>query len=307
MLYCNYYYNNWEQWLKDNLHYFDYVYLQRPHISIKYIDLVKQYGHAKVFYFAHDLHHIREYREYLLTHDEEKLKSSEHWKEIEYSLFEKADVGHVVGSYEQEIIQKAFPGKPVRNIPLYIYEDMPEKVNKNFEERHDLVYVGGFGHPPNIDAVLWFGREVFPRILEEYPDMKWHVVGGKVPEEVQKLASENILIEGFLPDEKLHGLYHQCRMAVVPLRVGAGVKGKVVEAAYFQIPLVTTTIGAEGLDDSMGNMAVEDDAEKMAGLICELYEKYDRLREMSDAGAMFIQKYFTLTEAERILLLDIET
>ncbi len=307
VLYGNYYYNNWEQWLKDNLHYFDYVYLQRPHISIKYIDLVKQYGHAKVFYFAHDLHHIREYREYLLTHDEEKLKSSEHWKEIEYSLFEKADVGHVVGSYEQEIIQKAFPGKPVRNIPLYIYEDMPEKVNKNFEERHDLVYVGGFGHPPNIDAVLWFGREVFPRILEEYPDMKWHVVGGKVPEEVQKLASENILIEGFLPDEKLHGLYHQCRMAVVPLRVGAGVKGKVVEAAYFQIPLVTTTIGAEGLDDSMGNMAVEDDAEKMAGLICELYEKYDRLREMSDAGAMFIQKYFTLTEAERILLLDIET
>lgn len=306
VLYGNYYYNNWEQWLKDNLHYFDYVYLQRPHISIKYIDLVKRYGHAKVFYFAHDLHHVREYREYLLTHDEEKLKSSEHWKKIEYELFEKADVGHVVGSYEQEIMQKAFPGKPIRNIPLYIYEEMPTNINKNFEERHDLLYVGGFGHPPNIDAVLWFGREVFPKILKEHPDMRWHVVGGKVPENVQELASEHIIIEGFLPDEKLHDLYRRCRMAVVPLRVGAGVKGKVVEAAYFQIPLVTTAIGAEGLDSGMGNMAVEDDAEKMAELISSLYRNFERLKSMSDAGEAFIQRYFTAEEAERVLNLDIK-
>ena len=305
VLYGNYYYNNWEQWLKDNLHYFDYVYLQRPHISVKYIDLVKQYGHAKVFYFAHDLHHVREYREYLLTHDEEKRRSAAHWKQIEYELFEKADVGHVVGSYEQGVMQEAFPGKPIRNIPLYIYKEMPAYVNKDFAGRHDLIYVGGFGHPPNIDAVLWFGREVFPKILEKYPQMKWHVVGGKVPGEVKELAGENILIEGFLSDEELHSLYGRCRMAVVPLRVGAGVKGKVVEASYYQIPLVTTTIGAEGLDGEMGNMCVEDDGEKMAELICGLYEDYSRLKEMSDAGEAFIRKYFTVEEASKVILSDI--
>ena len=305
VLYGNYYCSNWEQWLKDNLHYFDYVYLQRPHISIKYIDLVKQYGHAKVFYYDLDLHHVREYREYLLTHDEEKLKSSERWKKIEYELFEKADVGHVVGSYEESLMQEAFPGKPIRNIPLYIYEEMLTDVNKNFEDRNDLIFVGGFGHPPNTDAVLWFSREVFPKILEKYPDMKWHVVGGKAPEEVQSLASNNILIEGFLPDEELHSLYHKSRMAVVPLRVGAGVKGKVVEAAYYQIPLVTTTIGAEGLDTSIGNMIVEDDADRMAELICELYENHDKLREMSDAGEAFIRKHFTVEVASNVLSLDL--
>ena len=304
VLYGNYYFNNWKEWLENNLHYFDYVYLQRPHISIKYIDLVKKYSHAKVFYFAHDLHHIREYREYMLTHDEEKLKSSEHWKKIEYELFEKADVGHVVGSYEQEIMQKAFPGKPIRNIPLYIYEEMLTDINKDFRKRHDLLYVGGFGHPPNIDAVMWFGKEVFPKIIEVYPDMKWHVVGGKVPAEVEALASDNIIIEGFLSDEKLHKLYRECRMAVVPLRVGAGVKGKVVEAAYFQIPLVTTTIGAEGLDASMGNMVVEDDADRMTDLICSLYRSCDQLKEMSDAGEAFIREYFTAEEARRVLEMD---
>ena len=305
VLYGNFYYNNWQEWLKQNLHYFDYVYLQRPHISIKYIDLVKEYGHAKVLYFAHDLHHIREHREYELTGDEEKLKSSEQWKKIEYELFEKADVGHVVGNYEQGIMQKAFPDKPIRNIPLYIYSDTLTDINKDFSTRRDLIYVGGFGHAPNIDAVLWFGKQVFPKVLEKYPDMKWNVVGSKVPKEIEALASENILIKGFLSDEELANLYRTCRMAIVPLRVGAGVKGKVVEAAYYQIPLITTTIGGEGLDTTMGNMIIEDDADKMAECICNLYEDYDALQKMSCAGVEFIQKYFTEDEARRVLELDI--
>lgn len=95
-------------------------------------------------------------------------------------------------------------------------------------------------------------------------------------------------------------------MAVVPLRVGAGVKGKVVEAAYYQIPLVTTGIGAEGLSTAEGNMAIEDDADKMARLICDLYGDYDKLRQMSDGGKEFIRKYFTEEKAREVLEMDIE-
>ncbi len=306
VLYGNYYYNNWQEWLKENLHYFDYVYLQRPHISIKYIDIVKQYGRAKILYFAHDLHHIREYREYILTGNPEKLDSSNKWKKIEYELFEKADVGHVVGSYEQEIMQKAFPDKPIRNIPLYIYDEIQNDINKNFSKRKDIMYVGGFGHEPNIDAVLWFAKEVFPKVREKYPEMKWHVVGSKVTKEIEALASDNIIIEGFMSDEDLHALYKSCRMAIVPLRVGAGVKGKVVESAYFQIPLITTSIGAEGLDETIGNMIIEDDAEKMAVKVCDLYEDYDKLKMMSDAGEIFIKKYFTEQTARDVLLCDMK-
>jgi len=306
VLYGNYYANNWKKWLKKNAHYFDYIYLQRPHISIKYIDIVKANSHAKIFYFAHDLHHIREYREYELTGNEKKLKSSEKWKKIEYELFEKTDVGHVVGSYEQQMMQEVFPDKPIRNIPLYIYEKQLDDINKDFSTREHIMYVGGFGHPPNIDAVLWFGKEVFPKILETYPTMKWYVVGSKVPAEIQALASDNIIITGFLPDAELDEVYRKCRMAIVPLRVGAGVKGKVVEAAYYQLPLVTTTIGAEGLDDKVGNMVVENDADAMSDLIIKLYEDYATLKDMSDAGRMFVDKYFMLNEAERVIRADVE-
>ncbi len=306
VLYGNYYYNNWQDWLKENAHYFDYIYLQRPHISVKYIDLVNKYSNAKIFYFAHDLHHIREYREYEMTKNPEKLASAEKWKKTEYELFEKADVGHVVGSFEQGKMQEVFPDKPIRNIPLYIYENLLTDIQKDFASRNDILYVGGFGHPPNIDAVLWFAKEVYPKILEKYPNMKWHIVGGKVPLEVQELASDNIIVEGFLPDEDLEHLYRTCRMAVVPLRYGAGVKGKVVESAYFQIPLVTTSIGAEGLSRIEQFMVVEDEADALANSVCELYEDYDKLREMSDNGIDFISNHFTLKEAERILRLDMD-
>jgi GT2 family glycosyltransferase/ubiquinone/menaquinone biosynthesis C-methylase UbiE/glycosyltransferase involved in cell wall biosynthesis len=304
ILFGNWYYNNWKTWLKDNLHYFDYVYLQRPHISIKYIDIVKKYARGKIFYFAHDLHHVRMYRDYMLTGDRKALEESEHWKKIEMELFEKTDVGHVVGSYEQEIMQKAFPNKPIRNIPLYIYDEFPTGIEKDFSKRKDIIFVGGFGHTPNIDAVMWFAENVYTKILKKYPEMVWHIVGSKAPDEVLKLAGPNVVIEGFVGDEDLAKLYKSCRLAVVPLRYGAGVKGKVVEAGYYQIPLVTTSIGGEGLDASLESFLMEDDADRMAELICDLYEDYERLEKMSDAGEAFISTYFTSKVAEEVLLSD---
>ncbi len=305
VLYGNFYYHNWQEWLRENGHYFDYIYLQRPHIAIKYIDLVKKYSDAKILYYAHDLHHIREYREYEITKDAEKLISSEKWKKIEYELFDKADVGHVVSAVEQKVMQEAFPDKPIRIIPVYIYNAVPNDINKKFALRKDLLYVGGFGHPPNIDAVLWFAKEVYPKVVKKYPQMKWYVVGGKVPKEIQNLASENIIIKGYVSDEDLEVLYRNCRIAVAPLRFGAGVKGKVVEAAYFQIPMVTTSVGAEGLQIEGEPLMIADGAAEMAELICNLYEDYERLKKMSDDGVRFVRKHFTAAEAERIIGMDV--
>lgn len=304
ILYGDYYYLHWQEWLKDNARYFDYIYLQRPYISIKYIDLVKEYGKGKIFYFAHDLHHIRMYRDYLISGNAEALKESERWKKMEMELFEKADVGHVVGSYEQKVMQDAFPEKPIRNIPLYIYKNIPERIEKDFSKRKDILFVGGFSHTPNVDAVLWFGKNVFPKILEKCPDVVWHIVGSNAPDEVKELIGEHVVLEGFLTDEELGEFYRKSRMVVVPLRYGAGVKGKIVEAAYYQIPVVTTSIGGEGLDESVGSFVVEDGAGKMASLIAELYMDYERLGKMSDAGETLIRKYFTTEAAEQVLIAD---
>ena len=127
-----------------------------------------------------------------------------------------------------------------------------------------------------------------------------------MPMEIKKLESENIKVYDSISDEELKSLYQKCRIAIVPLRFGAGVKGKIVEAAYYQIPIITTSIGAEGLDNSLGAILVEDSPLKMAQLICSIYFDYVKLKNISDLERLFIEKYFTFEKAKEIILKDIQ-
>ena len=305
VLYGDWYQKNIENWLKNNLKYFNYVYLQRPEIGQKYIDLIRQYFSRKIFYFAHDMHYIRLSREYNITHDEKKLELSKMLKKIEMDIFSKVDIIHVVGNYEYQILKEKFDKKIIRNIPIYIYDKQLSNIEKDFSKRKDLIFVGGFLHSPNKDAVLWFSQYIYPKIVDRFQDMIWHIVGSNIPDEIIKLESKNIKIEGFLSDEDLYSLYQKCRIAIVPLRFGAGVKGKIVEAAYNQIPIVTTSIGGEGLDNSLGAFIIEDDAEKMAEIIIKLYVDYSKLKQMSDSGKKFIETYFSINRAKEIIMKDI--
>ena len=99
-------------------------------------------------------------------------------------------------------------------------------------------------------------------------------------------------------------LYQKCRIAIAPLRFGAGVKGKVVEAAYNQIPMVTTTIGGEGIDNTTGAFIIEDNPDKFAKIIVELYTDYNKLKKMSDSGKILIDLYFSKNKAKEILSKD---
>lgn len=304
VLYGNWYYENWSFWIKKNGHYFDYAYLNRPHIAVEYIDVIKVNSKAKIIYFGHDLHFLREFRQYEISQDKNLLHSSREWRKKEFALFKKADVIHVVGSYEQGYLQKEFPDKPIRNIPLYIYDGVRQKLVEPIENRQNLLYVGGFGHPPNYDAVIWFAQKVFPKVLEVYPEMKWYIVGSNPPDDIKALDSRNIIVKGFVTDEELEELYSKCRIAVVPLRYGAGVKGKVIEAVYNQIPLITTSIGAEGISTDENAFVVADGEGYMIREIIGIYEDYERLRNLSENCKKLLLKYYTIEAAKEVLELD---
>ena len=231
---------------------------------------------------------------------------SKYLEKIEMEILNKVDIIHVVGNYEEEILKKKFVNKIIRNIPIYIYENQLINIEKDFSKRKDLIFVGGFSHSPNKDAVLWFSKEIYPKIVQKYPNIIFHIVGSNISNEIKILESNNIKIEGFLSDEELFSLYQKCRIAVVPLRFGAGVKGKIIEAAYNQIPIITTSIGAEGLDKSYGAFLSENNPEKLAKLISELYLDFDKLKKMSDSGKKFIKKLFSKERAKEIIMMDIK-
>ena len=303
VLYGNYYYNNWQSWIKQNSKYIDLVILNRPHITCKYIDLIKQFSNIKIVYWGHDLHFLRERREYEINKNKKLIESSKKWEELEFSIMKKADISHFFSNFEIDIIKSKNNNIKAKMIPINIYKNIKKK-NISFKERRDLLFVGGFSHNPNIDAVLWFCKEILPTVLKRYPNIKLNIVGSNVPDEIKQLESENILIKGYVTDDELENIYNFSRISIVPLRYGAGVKGKVIEAIYNQLPIITTSIGAEGILKAESFLSIKDDPTDYAEEIIRIYDDYKTLEEKSDKSYHYICKYFSEQAAISVLRED---
>jgi glycosyltransferase involved in cell wall biosynthesis len=177
-------------------------------------------------------------------------------------------------------------------MPAFSYAYFNEPVT-NFGERHNILFVGGFGHKPNVDAVIWFAKEVFPLISRQLKDVQFIVAGSKPPKEVTQLASSKIDVKGYVSDEELELLYKSSRIVVIPLRYGAGVKGKTVEAMHQGVPFVTTRFGIEGLQDIREVTTAKDTAEEFAEEVVSMYRDDKRLEEFSRKAVAYAQKYFS--------------
>ncbi len=293
VLYGSWYAQHWQEWILDNKKYIDFVYLNRPHITIKYIDFLKEKTDIKCVYYGHDLHFLRLRREYELTGDKEKLRESNEWLEKELYIMRRADISYYPSYIEEEEIHKIDPDIRVKAITAYVFESFLEKISRNFTKREGIMFVGGFGHPPNEDAVLWFAKEVYP-LIEQRLKMPFYIVGSKPTEAVKRLSSENIIVKGFVSEEELAHLYNTCKIVVVPLRYGAGVKGKVVEALYYGAPMVTTSVGTEGIKGAEDIIEVEETPEKFADAVISLYTDDERLTKTVDAYQKFVKDHFSV-------------
>lgn len=295
-------------WLRDHGDDIEVAYLNRPHISTKYIDYILDNTDIKVIYYGHDLHFLREGREFQLTGDPKKREDSEYWKSIELSLMSKASVSYYPSYIERDAIKEIDPTINVKDITAYVFDEFKTNIPEDFAKREGLLFVGGFAHPPNADAVLWFARDIYPRIREKMlaagqEPPKFYVVGSKVTDEIKALEQpENgIIIKGFVSDEELERLYAECRLVVVPLRYGAGVKGKVVEAIYNGAPIVTTSIGAEGIPQVEDVLVVEDEPELFAEKAVELYQDTDACQKLCRKTQDYIKEHFSVDAAWKVI------
>lgn len=292
VLYGPWYRDNWQEWVKQNSDMIDYVYLNRPHISIKYIDFFKESIKGKIIYYGHDLHFVRESKQYEIEKSSALLDSIQKWKSIEAKLSKESDIVISVSCDEKEIIEREFDISGVKLIPAFFYNEFKLPIT-DFSDKKDILFVGGFNHKPNVDAVFWFIREIWPHVTEKLKDVNFIVVGSNVPQEIVKMASNNIIIKGAVSDEELDNIYSSVRIVVVPLRYGGGVKGKTVEAMYKGLPLVTTSFGIEGLVDVKEVLNPADDAIDFARSVCSLYVSEHELISLSKKEAEYAEKHFS--------------
>ena len=298
-----YYANHWKKWVKNNAVNIDYAFLNRPHIAVKYIDVIRKFTNAKIIYYGHDLHYLREYREYELTGKKEMLQSSNDWKQKELSLMQQADVVYYPSEVEVEEIKKLDSSIYARALPAYMYKPVTQSTYAG-ELRADLMFIGGFSHRPNVDAVKWFHDEIWPVVKSKNDKIKVYILGSNPPEDIKSLDSEDFMVKGFVTDEELMSYYENCRISVVPLRYGAGIKGKVVEAMHQQLPVITTLVGAEGIDESGESLCIANNAQEFAQKIVHLYDDYAQLQQYSRKALDVVNREFSIETAKQFLLVD---
>ncbi len=227
------------------------------------------------------------------------IEDSKMWKEMEYSIFDKVDLIYYPSILEVNAIKSENPNLNCKVLQPYAFSNVNTD-KYDFDSRTGILFVGGFRHGPNYDGIKWFIDEVFNKVLEKEPDIVLHVAGSYPPEELVLKANDNknLVIEGFVTDSQLEELYKQVRLVVVPLRYGAGIKGKVIEAMSMGVPVITTSCGAEGvLTDAL---YVDDTMESVS----KYYNDKKWLEEHSRLGVEFIKKEYSIESAKSKILKD---
>ena len=293
VLYGPWYAQHIFEWIEANKDSIDFAYLNRPHISVKYVDFLREKTNIKLIYYGHDLHFLRTEREAELTGNEELLTEAKEWKIREFNMMKKVSMSYYPSPVEEKAIHAIDENIPVKAITAYVFDKFIENYKYEADKRRGILFVGGFSHGPNIDAVKWFVDEVYSQIREK-ADIPFIIVGSNAPDEIKALDGNGIIFKGFVSDEELAELYATSKMVVVPLRYGAGVKGKVVEAIYNGLPIVTTSVGAEGIEGVENVLCIEDEPEAFAQKVVELYEDNEKLADMGNKTQEFIKDKFSV-------------
>ncbi len=277
---------------------YDVIILSRADVATIYIDAVKKYcTKASVIFDTIDLQYLREYREAQFKGDTYKLRQAELHKKGEISIAEKSDITLVVSYYEKEILNQENP-----NIKVELLSNIHELQgsNKSFHQRKNILFIGGFRHKPNKDAVTYLINEITPLLRQKLNGLKIYIVGSDPPDEVRRFACEDILITGFVPD--IVPYLNDCRISIAPLLWGAGVKGKINLCMSYGLPVVATPIAIEGMNLTNGvDVLVARDPLSFADAIAELYQNEKLWNQLSRNGLENIVKFFSFETAEKQL------
>jgi GT2 family glycosyltransferase/glycosyltransferase involved in cell wall biosynthesis len=271
---------------------FDVVILSRCDFARKHIADVRLHApQSRIIFDTVDLHSLREQREAQLTTDPEAREKARQKEEVEYDLIAQADETWVTSSVEQKLLQEKWPEKSIQLVSNIV--DIPGS-STPFELRRDFLFIGGFQHTPNTDAVLFFLKKIYPTVKDRLRDAKFYVIGDKPPPEVVALADENIVITGLQRD--VRPFFESVRLSVAPLRFGAGVKGKINQSMAWGVPVVATSVAVEGMELAFGeDILVADEPEEFAQALVTLYESHELWNRLSQNG---IEKTRLLYSAE---------
>ncbi len=290
-----------DAWIKAVGAELDTVLLSRPDVAEDVLPSIRRYSRARVVYYGHDLHFQRMRHQAELTRDDRLLRLADHMRDRECAIWRQVDLSLYPSDDEVQVASSMQPQARIDSIAPYCFDHFAS--HRPATEGQEIVFVAGFGHPPNEDAAVWFVNEIFPLIRAEVPASRLSITGSNPTARVWELAGNGVTVFANVSDAELAAAYDRARVAVVPLRCGAGVKRKVVEALQLGVPLVTTPVGAQGLPGLSSVAAVEGDAAAFAAAVVVLLRDNAEWEKRSCSQANYASARFSRA-ALTVSLLD---
>ncbi len=278
---------------------YDVVILSRLSAASRYLQYVHQCApQATVIFDTVDLHFLRGYRGAKVTGKVNLLKSALLAKKDELSIAQQADFTLVVSPVEKEILEKECPGIQVHILSLIhtIYGS-----TRPHSERNGIVFVGAFPHHPNIDAMAYFHEDIYPLLKSKLPETKITIIGSDPPDWLKQLSSDDFAVTDHVPD--IASYFNQCKLSIAPLRYGAGIKSKVVLSMGYGVPVIASSIAAEGIPVIDGqDMLITDNPEDFSDKIFELYNNDTLWSQVSENGLQIVAEHFSFSSAKERLI-----
>ena len=274
---------------------FDLVVLCYPEVMHKYAPLVRAYApFAHLVYDTVDLHGLRFSREAEIKNDPDLLEKASYYEKIERAGISVADsVLAITPDEAQQIIARCGYVQPIIVPNIH---SLSNSVN-SYEERKGLLFIGHYLHSPNEDAVCHFVQDIYPLIEEQTDDIEFTMLGSSITDSVRQLARKSIHPVGYVEDPVPY--FAIARVFVAPLRYGAGMKGKIGQALSLGLPVVTTSIGAEGMGlENERQVLIADTPHAFAAAVLRLYHDKDLWSYLSVAGREHILMNFSDSAAK---------
>ncbi|WJS95673.1 glycosyltransferase family 4 protein [Flavobacterium johnsoniae] len=259
--------------------YFDFV------KSIPKVDFVWYYGartllynlkkikeivpNAKSIFDMVDIHFLRYKR--AMEIDPKRISIKKNYNKfffVETRLAQTADFVITISDIEKEIMSKYIDRDKLITISNIHYQKIKKEETLPFEDREDILFIGS-GHEPNIDAVTYLYHEIMPIVWQQNANIKVNIIGN-VKDKIKKITDSRFIFRGYVSN--IDSLFTKNKIMVAPLRFGAGVKGKIGQAFEYFLPVITSSVGAEGMQlVHQKNALVYDTKEEFASAIIDLY------------------------------------
>jgi glycosyltransferase involved in cell wall biosynthesis len=269
-----------------------------PDLMMRYAPAIRLHApQATLVYDTVDLHALRYRRAAELSGDAEKFRQAERYDRLESANILAADRVVAISTAEAERILHRHPDAHVFTLPN-IHET--REPAPGFAGRKGLLFIGHYLHAPNEDAAVHLAREILPIVQASLGPVPLYLVGSSTGETIRNLSGPDVHVAGQVEDAVHY--FDRCRVFAAPLRFGAGMKGKIGQSMSLGLPVVTTTVGAEGMDIQNGVTAlIADEPKEFAAAVVRLYHDETLWNALSRQAQLHIEGRFSNAVAREAL------